>query len=70
MKFIRGLVLGAVLGCIVGAGLGINFGQGHPLMSNPVASKAIRDKVVSGWLDLLRYGSDAVGDVIANRSET
>jgi hypothetical protein len=39
------LFIGFVIGIIVGFPLGINFGRGEPLWSNPFAKRAVKSQV-------------------------
>lgn len=44
-KALRTLLLGLVAGLIIGFPLGINFGRGVPLLSNPLEQKDLKSRV-------------------------
>ena len=47
-KKVRLFLLGVVLGCFAALPVGINFGRGVPLLSNPLTDPGLQDQVVEG----------------------
>lgn len=54
--FLTGLVVGA----IVAFPLGINFGKGAPLLSNPFAKPDIKTKVTTGAKKMLEGAKEGI----------
>lgn len=54
MKSIKTFVFALVLGALIAFPLGINFGRGAPLLSNPFAQRDVKDKM----MDTVKEGAE------------
>lgn len=45
MKSLKTLLLGVIIGAAIAFPLGVNFGKGAPLFSNPFEKRSIKEKV-------------------------
>lgn len=52
MKNLKTLILGLVIGTIVGFPLGMNYGRGDSLLSNPFRDRSLQEKAKSKVKDI------------------
>lgn len=61
--------IGLFLGAIVAFPLGINFGKGAPLLSNPFAKRDIKTKVTTGAKKLLEDAKEGIHEATKPKDE-
>ena len=52
MKNLKTLILGLVIGAIVGFPLGMNYGRGDSLLSNPFRDRSLQEKAKTKVKDI------------------
>ncbi len=62
MNALKKFLLGLVVGIVVAFPLGINFGRGAPLLSNPFAKPEIQKKVKAQAENLVEDTKSAIHD--------
>lgn len=59
---LRALLTGLVIGVVIAFPLGMNYGRGAPLLSNPFASQDVKSKVKSSAQKLLKDTKESIHD--------
>jgi hypothetical protein len=61
--------VGLFIGAIVAFPLGINFGKGAPLLSNPFAKRDIKTKVTTGAKKILEGAKEGIHEATKPEAE-
>jgi hypothetical protein len=60
MKRIKGFIFGMVIGIALGLWFGFNLGQDRPLLSNPFAERAVKEKIKQTGDNLIEKGGQVL----------
>lgn len=60
MRRIKGIIFGMVIGIPLGLWFGFNLGQDRPLLSNPFAEPAFKEKIKQTGDDLIEKGGEVL----------